>query len=172
MHLICAVCKNTLAWLYWVFLSLPDRCVCGGVYAPSYCGGVSHRSRHRVLCTNLSDLSDMACVLDVCWGCASPSSALSTAVSVTDMYLCTPTGMVCWRVLQGEDPLHWLCSQSIVCLHITTTIIIVIVIIIIIIEIIIIINVIKIIIIIIIRIINNKNYKNNNNIISKKSYFW
>ena len=29
-------------------------------------GGVGHGSRHRVLCANLSDLSDMACVLDVC----------------------------------------------------------------------------------------------------------
>ena len=29
-------------------------------------GGVGHGSRHRVLCANLSDLYDMACVLDVC----------------------------------------------------------------------------------------------------------
>ena len=27
MHLICAVRKNALARLYWVFLNLPDRCV-------------------------------------------------------------------------------------------------------------------------------------------------
>ena len=31
---------------------------------------------------------------------------------MTDMYFCAPTGMVCWRVLQGKDPLHWLGSQS------------------------------------------------------------
>ena len=35
---------------------LPDRCVCGGVCAPNYCGGVGHASRHRVLCVNLSDM--------------------------------------------------------------------------------------------------------------------
>ena len=29
-------------------------------------GGLGHGSRHRVLCANFSDLSDMAYVLDVC----------------------------------------------------------------------------------------------------------
>ena len=56
---------KTQARLYWVFLSLPDRCVCD-VCALSYCRGAGHGSRHRALCANLSDLSDMAYVLNVC----------------------------------------------------------------------------------------------------------
>ena len=44
---------------------LTVRCVCGSVYALSYCREVGHGSRHLMLCANLSDLSDMACVLDV-----------------------------------------------------------------------------------------------------------
>ena len=119
---MCGSQKNALTRLYWVFLSLPDRCVCEGGCAPSYCGGVGHRSRHRVLCANLSDLPDMACVLDVCWGCTSLSLALSAAASVTDMYLCAPTGMVRWLVLQGKDPLHWLSSQSQCAVYTKTTI--------------------------------------------------
>ena len=69
------------------------------------------------------------------------------------MYLCAPTGMVCWRVLQGKDPLHWLNSQSQSAVYII--IIIINNIIIIIIISIIIIIIISIIIIIIISIIIN-----------------
>ena len=83
-HFLCVVRKNILARLYWVFHSLPDRCICGSVCAPSYCGRVGCRSRHHALCANLSDLSDMAYMS---WTSVevAPSSALSAAAFLTDI---------------------------------------------------------------------------------------
>ena len=55
----------------------------------------------------------------VCWTSdevAHHRAVRSPLQPLIDVYLCAPTGMVslvCWSVLQGKDPLHWLGSQSV-----------------------------------------------------------
>ena len=87
-----------------MFHSLPDRYVCGGGCPQAIVGELV--TDQGIQCCALTSPTYLTWLM--CWtsvevahhrAVRSPQQPLA----VTDMYLCAPTGMVCWRVLQGTD---------------------------------------------------------------------